>query len=396
MKQAFRCLRFTTILLNFEQMAKRDYYEVLGVPNDASQADLKKAYRKLAVEYHPDKNPDDPQAEERFKELGEAYDVLSDDQKRAAYDRYGHDAFSQGTGSGQVHDPFDIFREVFGGAAGGSIFDEIFGGGGRSRRPDASGRRAGSHLRYDLPITLEEAASGVSKVIEIEKYDTCRTCQGRGSTSESTTKCVSCNGQGQKITSRGFFHVEQICAECQGTGVVLADPCAACRGEGRTLQKARIKFNVPAGIQTGQRLRSPNNGEAGFRGGPHGDLYVVIHVQEHEIFDRKGEDLHCELPVELSKALLGGKVEVPTLEGKRTIKIPAGTQNDTTIRVAGAGMRQFGSSEKGNLYLHIQVEIPTKLNANQREKLEAFVNSLEEGNSPIYRSFLERARRFFS
>lgn len=380
-------------------MAKRDYYEVLGVPKDASQADLKKAYRKLAVQFHPDKNPDDPSAEEKFKEIGEAYDVLSDDQKRAAYDRYGHAAFSQGTAgpsSGGFHDPFDIFREVFGGATGGgsSIFDEIFGA-ATGRRRDPSGRQPGSDLRYDLPISLEEAAFGVSKVIEIEKYDTCGKCSGRGSTTGNVRTCNTCGGQGQVVSSRGFFHVQQACPTCRGMGTTLSDPCSECSGEGRTLQKARIKFNVPHGIRTGQRLRSPNNGEAGVRGGPHGDLHVVIHVREHDVFDRDGDDLHCELPVELGKALLGGEIEVPTLEGKRTIKIPAGTQNNTTVRVSGGGIQGHSGEEKGSLFLHIQVEIPTKLNGHQREKLEEFVNSLEEKNSPIYRSFLERARRFF-
>jgi len=383
-------------------MAKRDYYEVLGVSQDASPAEIKKAYRKLAVKYHPDKNPDDPEAEETFKEIGEAYDVLADEQKRAAYDRYGHAAFQQGAGSpgagGGFHDPFDIFREVFGGAAGGgggSIFDEIFGA-ATGRRRDASGRAAGSDLRYDLPISLEEAAFGVSKVIEIEKYDGCKACNASGSKSGGVKTCTTCGGQGQVVASRGFFHVQQTCPTCRGTGAMLSDPCKECSGEGRSLQKARIKFNVPPGIRTGQRLRSPGNGEAGLRGGPKGDLHVVIHVREHEIFERDGDDLHCELPIELGTALLGGEIEVPTLEGKRSVKLPAGTQNNTTVKVANGGIRGYGMEDKGALYIHIQVEIPTKLNGKQKEKLQEFVDSLEEGNSPIYRSFLDRAKKFFS
>jgi len=386
----------------------QDYYELLGVARNATAADIKKAYRKLAMKYHPDQNPGDPKAEAAFKEIGEAYEVLSDDQKRAAYDRYGHAAFKQGAGAagpsgGPFHDPFDIFREAFGGAAGGggaggSIFDEIFGNAGAAggRRRDASGRQRGSDLRYDLPITLEEAAFGCNKLIEIEKYDTCETCTGAGSPSGGMKTCTTCGGAGQVVSSKGFFHVQQTCPACRGTGGILSDPCRSCAGDGRTLQRARIKFKVPAGIREGQRLRSPGNGEAGFRGGPHGDLHVVIHIREHELFERDGDDLHCEYPVAFDKAALGGEVEVPTLEGKRTIKIPAGTQSGTTVRVAGGGILGYGSKEKGNLYLHVQVEVPTKLNQAQRDKLQAFVESLEDKNQPVRRSFLDRAKAFFS
>lgn len=383
-------------------MAKRDYYEVLEVPRDASAADIKKSYRKLAVKYHPDKNQGDPTAEDKFKEVGEAYDVLSNADKRAAYDRFGHNAFgpggsgpSAGGAGGGFHDPFDIFREVFGGGGGGSsIFDEIFGGGG-GRRRDASGKARGSDLRYDLPITLEEAAFGTSKVIEIEKYDTCETCKGSGSPSGGFKTCTTCGGQGQVVSSRGFFHVQQTCPTCRGAGQMLTDPCRSCGGDGRTVQKARIKFNVPKGIREGQRLRSPGNGEAGLRGGPHGDLHVVIHVREHDVFERDGDDLHCELPIDFGTAALGGDLEIPTLEGKRTIKIPAGTQGGTVIRVAGGGILGHGATEKGNLFIHAQVEVPSKLNAKQRELMEAFLKSLGDSNWPSRRSFFDRAKRFF-
>ncbi len=377
---------------------KRDYYEVLSVTREATQVEIKKSYRKLAVTHHPDKNPGDASAEEKFKEIGEAYDVLSDEQKRAAYDRYGHGAFSQGGagGGGGFHDPFDIFREVFsGGGGGGSIFDEIFGGGGGRQQRDPSGKQRGSDLRYDLPITLEEAAFGTSKVIEIEKYDSCGGCSGSGSTSGGFKHCSTCGGKGQVVSSRGFFHVQQTCPTCRGTGQVLTDPCRECSGDGRTVQKARIKFNVPPGIGHGQRLRSPGNGEAGLRGGPHGDLHVVIHVREHEIFERDGDDLHVALPVSLEKAIIGGEMEVPTLEGKRMIKIPAGTQSGNTIRVAHGGIKGHGRDEKGALFLHVNVEIPIKLNGKQKEKLIAFAESLNEGNSPIRKSFLDRAKNFF-
>jgi molecular chaperone DnaJ len=382
----------------------QDYYETLGVPRNASTADIKKAYRKLAMKYHPDQNPDDPAAEAKFKEVGEAYEVLSDDQKRAAYDRYGHAAFQQGAGApggagGGFHDPFEVFRDFFGGAGGGggSFFDEILGGAGGGRRRDASGRQRGSDLRYDLPITLEEAAFGCNKLIEIEKYDTCEACSGAGSASGGGMKaCTMCGGAGQVVSSKGFFHVQQTCPTCRGTGGILSDPCRSCLGEGRTLQRARIKFKVPAGIREGQRLRSPGNGEAGLRGGPHGDLHVVIHLREHDVFERDGDDLHCEFPVPFDKACLGGEIDVPTLEGKRSIKIPAGTQGGTTIRVAHGGILGYGAKEKGNLYLHVQVEVPTKLSHAQRDKLQAFVDSLEDKNQPVRRSFLDRARAFFS
>lgn len=379
---------------------KRDYYEVLGVSRDASASEMKKAYRKLAVQHHPDKNPGDKAAEEKFKEISEAYDVLADEEKRAAYDRYGHAAFSQGGGGGGggFHDPFDIFREVFsgGGGGGGSIFEEIFGGGGGGgRQRDPSGKQRGSDLRYDLPISLEEAAFGTSKVIEIEKYDTCTTCTGNGSTSGGFKHCGTCGGKGQVVSSRGFFHVQQTCPNCRGTGQVLTDPCRECAGDGRTVQKARIKFNVPPGIRHGQRLRSPGNGEAGVRGGAHGDLHVVIHVREHEIFERDGDDLHVALPVPLDKAILGGEMEVPTLEGKRVIKVPSGTQSGNTIRVVGGGIKGHGGDDKGALFLHVNVEIPIKLNGKQKEKLLAFTETLGDGNSPIRKSFLDRAKSFF-
>jgi len=381
---------------------KRDYYQVLGVSREASQAEIKKAYRKLAVQYHPDKNPGDVKAEERFKEIGQAYEALSDPQKRAAYDRYGHDAFTQGAGAGPAggfHDPFDLFREVFGGAAGGggSIFEDLFGAAaGGTRRGGQSARQRGADLRYDLPITLEEAVFGTDKVLEIEKYDTCGRCEGSGSASSGVKTCGTCGGAGQVVSSRGFFHVQQTCPTCRGMGSVLSDPCRDCAGEGRSLQKARIKFKVPAGIREGQRLRSPGNGEAGIRGGSHGDLHVVIHVLEHDVFERDGDDLHCELPISFGEAALGGQIEVPTLEGKKMIKIPAGTQSNSTIRVAGAGILGHGARDKGNLYLHVQVEVPEKLSNKQKQKLEEFASTLTEKNLPLRQSFLRRAKKFFS
>jgi molecular chaperone DnaJ len=390
--------------------SKRDYYEILGVAKNASAEEIKKAYRKLAVKYHPDKNPGDASAEERFKELGEAYDVLSDQEKRSAYDRFGHQAFAGPGGAGPrggggfgggFHDPFDIFREVFGssgggagGAGAGGIFEQFFGGaaGGRT---DREGRQRGSDLRYDLQITLEEAARGVEKEIEVSKLDGCTTCNGSGAEAGSrAVTCPQCGGRGQVVSSRGFFQVSQTCPKCRGTGQVVERPCRKCGGEGRTEQTSRIKLRVPAGIEDGSRLRSVRNGEAGIRGGPPGDLYVVIHVKEHEVFERDGENLFCDVPVSFTIAALGGEAEVPTLGGRANVKIPPGTQSGTVFKLRGKGMPLLNSSQHGDLMVRVFVEVPTKLNAEQRKKLEEFAGLMDEHNSPMHKSFFDKAKGF--
>lgn len=380
---------------------KRDYYEVLGVAKSASQDEMKKAYRKLAVQYHPDKNPGDHAAEEKFKEVGEAYDILSDEQKRAAYDRYGHAAFAGGmpggAGGGGFHDPFDIFREVFnGGGAGGDIFESFFGGGGGRRGRSSSGPQRGSDLRYGLEITLEEAASGTEQELEFEHLAGCKTCKGTGSKSSGGMKqCRTCGGVGQVISSRGFFQIQQTCPDCSGTGQTIADPCKDCHGAGLVKDRTRIRLKIPAGIEEGSRLRSSGNGDAGVRGGPSGDLYVVIQIKAHDVFEREGHDLHCDMPLSYPIAALGGEITVPTLDGKATLKVPPGTQNGATFRLRGQGMRQLNSDRKGDLYVHVQIAVPTKLNADQKEKLQEFSAALGEHNSPLHESFLEKAKRFF-
>jgi len=374
---------------------KRDYYEVLGVTRSAPEEEVKRAYRKLAVKFHPDKNPNDPHAEEKFKELGEAYDVLMDADKRAAYDRFGHAAFEQGGGfRGGFHDPFDIFREVFGGAGGigGSIFETFFGGaGGR-----AEDRQRGADLRYDMQITLEEAAFGAEKEIEVRKLDACDKCNGSGAEPGSRSiSCPACGGRGQVISSRGFFQVSQTCPRCRGVGQIVEKPCRNCGGEGRLEKANRIKLKIPAGISDGSRLRSPRNGEAGIRGGPQGDLYVVVHVAEHEIFQRDEDNLYCEVPIPFSTATLGGEVPVPTLEGKANLKIPDGTQSGQIFKLRSKGIVHVNGRERGDLLVRVMVEVPTHLNAEQRAKLQEFAELCGEENAPLRKSFFERAKEFF-
>jgi molecular chaperone DnaJ len=378
-------------------MAKRDYYEILDVSRDADADEIKKSYRKLAVKYHPDKNPGDHTAEERFKELGEAYEALSDPQKRAAYDQYGHAAFDARQraargfgGAGGFHDPFDIFKEVFGGGSA-SIFESIFGGGG-----ERSGPQRGDDLRYDLEISLEEAATGCEREISVSKLDRCETCGGLGAEKGSAVKvCSTCGGRGQVMMSRGIFSIAQTCPHCKGNGRILEKPCKSCHGEGRQERTSKIKLKIPPGVDSGTRLRSSGNGEAGFRGGLQGDLYVILHVKAHEIFQRDGDDLHCEVPVSFVQAALGAEIEVPTLEGKAAIKIPAGTQPGAAFRVKGKGVKNLQGYGNGDLHARIQVEVPTRLSQEQKAKLSEFAALCDGRETPITQSFFEKAKKFF-
>ena len=377
-------------------MAQRDYYEILEVSREESADGLKKSYRRLAVKFHPDKNPGDKAAEEKFKELSHAYEILSDPQKRAAYDQHGHAAFDPrarargGGGSGDFHDPFDIFRDVFGGA-GGSIFENMFGGGG-----DPSGPQRGDDLRYDLEISLEEAALGCEKEISVTKLDKCGGCNGAGAEAGSQTRtCGTCGGRGQVLTARGIFSIAQTCPHCKGQGRMVDKPCRKCSGSGKAQNTSKIKLRIPAGVEGGSRLRSQGNGEAGFRGGPSGDLYVVLFVKHHDIFKRDGDDLICDIPVSFVQAALGSELEVPTLEGRATIKMPAGTQPGTTFRVKGKGVKNLQGYGQGDLHVRIQVEVPTQLDSAQRAKLNEFAALCGGQQAPIASGFFERAKTFF-
>jgi molecular chaperone DnaJ len=384
-------------------MAKRDYYEVLDVDKSVSPEDLKKAYRKMAVQFHPDRNKA-PDAEEKFKEISEAYDVLKDPDKRAAYDRYGHAAFQGGAGAGRgpsggytgggFQDPFDLFREVFGGGGGG-IFDEFFGGG----RGQTSQR--GSDLRYDLEITLPEAAAGCEKDIKFRASISCPKCGGTGAEPGSgTVRCPTCGGRGKVVMQRGFFQIQQTCPTCGGTGRQVEHPCGNCHGEGRVSELKTIRLRIPAGVDTGVKLRSSGNGEAGMQGASAGDLYVFITVKDHEIFERHGDDIACDVPIKFTLAALGGSIEVPTLGGESDaksamLKIPAGTQDGTIFRIRGRGMPNLHGGPKGDQLVKIHIEIPKKLSAGQREKLEAFAIACGDADNPIEENWWAKAKKIF-
>lgn len=370
-------------------MAK-DYYEILSVDRSASADQIKKAYRKLAVKYHPDKNPGDKEAEEKFKEVSTAYGVLSDEKKRQQYDQFGHDAFvNRGGGrQGQTVDPFDIFSQVF----GGGMFDSFFGGGaggGRTQR--------GADLRYDMEIEFEDAVFGTDTTVQIPRAVHCEHCGGSGAAPGTSSRtCSQCGGSGQVAMAQGFFSVRQTCPYCRGQGQVVESPCSQCGGEGRVQRRKRIQIHIPAGVDTGSRLRVPGEGEAGPRGAATGDLYVVIHVREHEIFTREGSDIHCEIPVPFATVALGGTVKVPTLSGTAQVKIPAGTQHGAVFRLRGKGVPSVRGGGRGSQHVHIIVEVPTKLNADQREKLQAFDDACSEDSYPRLKKFLAKAKQFFS
>ena len=382
-------------------MAK-DYYDTLGVSKGASETEIKKAYRKLAIKHHPDKNQGDKKAEDKFKELSQAYEVLSDQSKRQQYDQFGHAAFTGagrgagGGGGGGFHDPFDIFSQVFsggGGGGGGSIFEELFGGGGNSRR--RSGPMEGADLRYDLEIDFEDAVYGADKKIKIPRMDTCKSCHGSGCSDGSGREtCSHCQGSGQVAMSQGFFSVRQACPICKGEGEMIKNPCRKCHGEGRVRAEKTLKIHIPPGVDTGSRLRVAGEGEGGLRGGSPGDLYVVMHVRPHEVFQRDGLDVLCEIPIEFPTAALGGVVEVPTISGKTKMKIPPGTQNRTVLRLKGKGIPSLRGGRRGDQHLRVFVEVPKNLNKEQKELLKKYSEVQNKSSHPIMDAFFKKAKNF--
>ena len=375
-------------------MAKKDFYETLGVPKNAGDDEIKKAYRKLAMKYHPDRNQGNSDAEARFKEVKEAYEVLSDGQKRAAYDQFGHagvDPNMQGGPGGAG------FGDAFGGAFG-DIFSDIFGGGG-GRRGGAQVHR-GSDLSYAMEITLEEAASGKDAQIRIPSWDHCDTCGGSGARPGTEVKtCGTCQGAGVVQMRQGFFSVQQTCPHCRGAGKVITQPCGSCQGQGQIKHQKTLEVKIPAGIDNGMRIRSAGNGEPGHRGGPPGDLFIEIRLRKHDLFERDGDDLHCEVPVPITSAALGGEIQVPTLGGKASIDIPEGTQHGKVFRLRGKGIRGLRSSIAGDLYCHIAVETPVKLTEAQRDLLQQLEATFKESgtkHSPNDKGWFEKAKAFFS
>lgn len=367
-------------------MSKRDYYEVLGVAKNASDEEIKKAYRKLAMKHHPDRNPDDKGAEDKFKEAKLAYEVLSDSEKRSAYDQFGHAGVDQqgagGFGGGGFSDAF------------GDIFGDIFGGGGGQRRDRVY---RGADMRYNLEIGLEEAARGTETKIRIPSLEECGTCHGTGAkTGTEPTTCTTCGGHGQVRIQQGFFSVQQTCPRCGGSGKMIANPCETCHGEGRVKKHKTLSVKIPAGVDNGDRIRLAGEGEAGVNGGPSGDLYVVIHLKEHPVFKRDGGDLHCEMPISFATAALGGDVEIPTLDGHAKIKIPAETQSGKIFRLRGKGIKGVRSHAAGDLMCHMIVETPVNLSERQRELLRE-LESLSPGrnNNPRAQSFLDKVKSFF-
>jgi len=372
-------------------MAKRDFYEVLGVPRDADDGALKGAFRKLAMQLHPDRNPGDQTAELKFKEINEAYEVLKDPQKRAAYDRFGHRAFEGGGGfaSGAGAAGFSSFADIF-----NEFFGDFQGAGGGRR----SGRERGSDLRYNLEITLEEAFTGKTVEVEVPTSVTCDTCSGSGAKPGSSPKtCATCNGQGRVRASQGgFFHIERTCPTCHGRGEVVKDPCAKCAGAGRVSQTRTLSVNIPAGIEDGTRIRLAGEGEAGLRGGPAGDLYIFLSIKPHAFFQRDGADIFCRVPVSFTTAALGGQFEVPTVDGGRTrVSIPEGAQTGRQFRLKGKGMPVLRSRQSGDMYVQIVVETPQHLSRRQRELLQEFERASNDENNPESTGFFARVKEFF-
>ena len=368
---------------------KRDYYEVLGVTRTAGDAEIKSAYRKLALQYHPDRNPDNADAEESFKECSEAYSVLSDQQKRAAYDRYGHDAFTNGGGgtSGyQQVDLSDLFSEMFG-------IGDLFGGRGRGR----TRAQRGGDIREDLTIAFEDAAFGVEKEVTIRRRELCETCKGTGGAGgKGPSTCRQCGGQGQVRYQQGFLSMARTCPVCQGTGTLIENPCGKCHGQRVVARQHKLQVKVPPGVEDGTRILYNGHGNAGLDGGPAGDVYIVLHVTEHAFFERDGKDLYCAIPISFTQAALGAKLTIPTLEGDATIDIPESTQTGTTFRLRKKGMPVLNSTGRGDLFVRVKVSTPEKLTKQQRELMEQLAATLGQENRPEKNGLLDKVKDMFS
>ncbi|MCL2160822.1 MAG: molecular chaperone DnaJ [Betaproteobacteria bacterium] len=375
-------------------MPKKDYYAILGINRDANDDAIKKAYRKLAMKYHPDRNPGNKEAEEKFKEAKEAYEVLSDTKKRDSYDRFGHAGVDPSMGGGGFSGGFEGFGDAF-----SDIFGDLFGGGGGGGGRGRSNVYRGADLRYNLEITLEEAARGAEKTIRIPTVDECDTCSGTGARPGThATTCPSCGGSGQMRIQQGFFSLQQPCPRCHGSGRIIPDPCRDCRGAGRVKRQKTLEVKIPVGIDEGMRLRHANHGEPGVNGGPPGDLYVEIHIRRHSMFERERDDLHCEMPICFATAALGGEIEIPTLDGMARLKIPAETQSGKVFRLRGKGIRNVRTQSQGDLLCHVLVETPVNLTERQRELMKEFdeiSRSNADHHNPKAKSWMDKVRTFF-
>lgn len=379
-------------------MSKRDYYQVLGINRDASEEEIKKAYRKLAMKFHPDRNPDNPKAEEQFKEAKEAYEILSDGQKRTAYDQYGHAGVAPQSGAGFGGAGMGGFADAF-----SDIFGDIFGGGGGRGGAGGGGRSnvyRGADLRYNLEVSLEEAARGTETRIRIPTMAECEPCNGTGAKKGSEPKtCPTCAGHGQVRMQQGFFSIQQTCPKCHGTGRYIPDPCPSCHGAGRVKEHKTLSVKIPAGIDEGDRIRLSGEGEHGMNGGPPGDLYVQVHLKPHSVFKRDHDDLHCEMPVSFTTAALGGEIEIPTLDGVARLKVPAETQTGKVFRLRGKGIKGVRSISQGDLLCHVVIETPVSLTDRQKELLREF-EEISQGNAqrhnPKAQGWMDKVKEFFS
>lgn len=372
-------------------MSKRDYYDILGISRDASEKDIKKAYRRVAMKHHPDRNPDNKEAEEKFKEASEAYEILSDAQKRGAYDQYGHDAVSGNAGAGGFGGGAGNFSDIF-----GDVFGDMFGGGGGGGR--SRGPARGSDLRYNLDIDLEEAVKGTEVKIRVPTLVACAVCDGSGAKKGSSpVTCTTCGGVGQVRMQQGFFSVQQTCPNCHGKGKIISDPCTSCHGQGLVEETKTLSVKVPRGVDTGDRIRLTGEGEAGPDGGPAGDLFVQMNVREHKIFERDGKHLYCEVPISIIDAALGGELEVPTLDGRVKLKIPAETQTGKLFRLRGKGVTPVRGGSTGDLLCRVALETPVNLTKQQKDLLKQLQQSFDkEGNqTPRKNSWFEGVKNFF-